>query len=376
VGISRLGEKEMVLCGENGFTVVDITRLKETLYPERLFVSSVKYGGEEIADFPANGYEIHLPYKKSALAVEWAALHAPTDQHLVSYKLEGVDNSWQQGQPHEMISYSNLAPGAYTFRAFIAGEASRREMYSMKLVIHPPFWQTNWFRIAAGVIAAFIILFFIYNWMSRQRLYQEKLRSNIEALRSQMNPHFIFNALNSIQSFIYNRKSIPANEYLAKFARLMRMILENSREERIAVSREKDFLELYLELEALRFDGRLTYAVEVSGETSAKAAIPSMLLQPVVENSIKHGFANETDRLHVHIAFYCEPSSVRCEITDNGAGFREPGPEQKERVSFGLKLITERLENLGRIYKKDFTIAIASAPSGTGTFVQLILPVI
>jgi len=374
VGIGKASSNEMIFCGENGFTVADIGRLDNEEAPGNIHVTSVKYSGKEIADFPPGNAELVMPYRSGVLTLEWTALHAGLDRGGVLYRMDGVESEWQQGRLSQSVSYSNLYPGTYTFRAFRT-DAHNSETYNLRLVILPPFWQRLWFRISVIASGLLLLGFIAYTWVARQRLQQAKLRSNMDALRSQMNPHFVFNALNSIQAFIYDENKITANEYLSRFAKLIRLILENSREETITVSGEAGFLELYLELESVRFPEKLTYAVRVSPECGSMK-IPSMLLQPVVENAIKHGFRTDEDHLHIDVHFHCKGDRIICEVTDSGPGFSEhpAGQERRDRISLGLKLITERLTTLSRIHKKEHFLLIRPVPGGIGTYVQLNLP--
>lgn len=175
----------------------------------------------------------------------------------------------------------------------------------------------------------------------------------IKAIRSQMNPHFIFNALNSIQSLINNYQYKEANVYLEKFSLLMRRVLNNSEKSFVALSDELDAIILYCELEQLRFNFK--FEIEVSPEVNTQLMeIPGMIIQPLVENAILHGLAQKGDagRLFIHISF--DQGYLKIVIKDNGTGLKEDTADGNK--SFGLKLVKERLillsadEHVGNLY--------------------------
>ncbi|WP_182953998.1 sensor histidine kinase [Pedobacter gandavensis] len=190
-----------------------------------------------------------------------------------------------------------------------------------------------------------VIVFSVYrariSGQKKKTLLKNKIKDlEIKAIRSQMNPHFMFNALNSIQSLINNHQYKEANIYLEKFSLLMRRVLNNSEKSFVSLSDELDAITLYCELEQLRFNFK--YEIEVSPEVNTQLLeIPGMIIQPLVENSILHGLAQkgDTGRLVIHIS--CDQKYLKIIITDNGTGLKENKAEGNK--SFGLKLVKERL---------------------------------
>ena len=170
------------------------------------------------------------------------------------------------------------------------------------------------------------------------------------SLRLQMNPHFIFNSLNSIQYFIYNNNKEEAGEYLTKFSRLIREILEHANDNTISQADEIKMLELYLELEMLRFDNKFDYELEIDPAIDLyNIEIPSMLIQPFVENAIIHGLMGKNDtKGKIKIIFQKEGDGIRCIIEDNGIGREKAEEIKKQRVmhkkSLGIKVTKDRLE--------------------------------
>ncbi|KAB2915950.1 MAG: hypothetical protein F9K23_09460 [Bacteroidetes bacterium] len=378
-GITRLNDAQIAVCGEDGFTVVDAAPAKQNVPKHSLFVPSFKYAGVQVADYLESGSEITVDYNKGQLLLEWAATHLFGHNRQLVYKLEGEDADWNISSTGNSITYTNLEPGSYVFKAYLVGQAneSNSELYRLRIVISPPFWLTWWFKSVVALVVVGLSVYLIYGWVVRQRLKQAKLKSEIDALRAQMNPHFIFNALNSIQAFIYTENKLQANEYLVKFAKLMRLILQNSRQELISVLQEQQFLNLYIEMEALRFEGRFTYNVIVD-KGSEGYKIPSMLLQPLVENALKHGTQAGGDPLHVEVHFFERNKELVCEVTDNGRGFAADYQNDSPKASLGLTLVQERLDTLSKLYGKKYDIVAGNKEdyglTGKGAFVSVLIP--
>lgn len=203
-------------------------------------------------------------------------------------------------------------------------------------------------------------------------------------LRQQMNPHFIFNTLNSIQYYMYQHDKISTNNYLTKFSMLMRKTLENSQHTAIPIKDELDALELYLELEALRFKEKFEYSFDVDEDIDiVLLKIPTMLIQPYVENSICHGLVNKKDNGFVHIGLKMEDERLVCTIEDNGIGRKAAMEIKKQRNgnhnSLGTKITESRLNLVNSLYGKsmkiDYTDITDEKGEGRGTRVKIYIPI-
>ncbi|MDZ7743205.1 MAG: histidine kinase [Bacteroidota bacterium] len=192
-----------------------------------------------------------------------------------------------------------------------------------------------------------------------------------KALQLQMNPHFIFNSLNSIQSFVIKNDTDKAINYLAKFSQLMRLILAHSRETYVPVKDELTALRYYMDIEKLRFDNKFDYDIRVSPKIDDEfMEIPPMLLQPYVENAIIHGLINSSKKGHIGIHFELRDEKIYCSIEDNGIG-REKSEILKKQSGFnrksrGLIITKERLELLSRQQKQKFSVRIIDLKDGEG----------
>lgn len=207
----------------------------------------------------------------------------------------------------------------------------------------------------------------------------------LENLRSQMNPHFVFNALNSIQEYIMKNQRVQAGDYLGgKFADLIRTYLDHSVKGRITVQEEIDSLNMYLELEQLRFEERLQYEIKIDIEQNPDHFfIPTMLIQPYVENALKHGLLHiEGERL-LNVTFSLDAAQhlIICTVDDNGIGREKAREIQAKRLrhhkSFATKATDDRISLLNYVLEKEASIEITDKHNGTqatGTLVTIKIP--
>ncbi|MDW3650661.1 MAG: histidine kinase [Bacteroidia bacterium] len=241
--------------------------------------------------------------------------------------------------------------------------------------------NTIMYALVAGLILVLISGFFIL------RSYRARRKANqllmLKSLRSQMNPHFIFNSLNSINSFIAKQDERSANKYLSSFSRLMRTVLENSQQDFVPLSTEIEVLERYLSLEHFRFMDKFEYEFLVDESVNKdQIDIPPMLIQPYVENAVWHGLRYKEEKGFLKLKLSQESAHLLIEIEDNGIG-RERSQElktkhQKAQKSTGLKNTEERLKIINELYKKEVKVSIGNLdPSAedVGTRVEIKLPI-
>ena len=234
--------------------------------------------------------------------------------------------------------------------------------------------QRNTQLVVAGVALLLVVLAGFLFYQQRKYKHQQAV-SDIEQrmLRLQMNPHFIFNALSSIQNYILQSDTKESVKYLAKFGKLMRQILEHSREEFITIEEEVDMLTNYLQIQQLRFGGAFDYQIKVSEELDQSAVkIPPLFAQPLVENAIEHGLAGIEDGL-VTISFSKTDNGVSLQVSDNGRGMNVQSKPISEHKSLASVITRERLDILSSRFKTRFTINFQSQKE-LGTSVHLIIP--
>lgn len=318
-----------------------------------------------------------------------------------SYYLSGYDDEWHSTS-ERLIQYKSLPSGNYRFLVKATNAAGiTTEMLALPIHINKPVWKEWWFLIAMSVwiLAAIGIA---WKWRLRKikrnfekeqraiRLEKEKAESdklisdlNQQAFRQQMNPHFIFNALNTIKGYYAENNIKEASEYISKFSRLLRTILENS-EHVVPLEQEIHALSLYLDLAAMRYENKFTYTISVHPDLNAHdVAIPPMLIQPFVENAIVHGIAPLQTKGNIQIDFYKNDYQLLCNITDNGIGRSAAAGKTrlKEHSSKATLLITEYLQALNTRSKSEaFTLHIHDAVdadgSPSGTQVTLSMPLL
>ncbi|MFV0268408.1 MAG: sensor histidine kinase [Draconibacterium sp.] len=221
-----------------------------------------------------------------------------------------------------------------------------------------------------------VTVLLIWKWRIKQQFRREqrerRLRElELTAIRSQMNPHFLFNSLNSVQNLVQKNLGREAHLYLSDFAGLIRKVLNNSEKEEVSLAEELEMTEQYLRLEQLRFD--FDYAMEIDSEIDVhNTLVPSMLLQPFVENAIVHGLQNKTSGRKLKITMKRQNSEIKIEIEDNGVG-REAAKElSKTKNGKGSKLISERLQLLKEKQGEKYSLETIDLQEGTR--VEIIIP--
>ena len=380
------------------------------LYPKKevppLHLTSIKILGKELSTTKnVDALDtLRLKHNENQVSFEFAALSfLSRERNIYACKMQGIDKSWQQLGEDNSITYGNLSPGSYTFKiktANLDGLWGKEKSLFIKVI--PAFWQTAWFK---ALIILLIVGFFY--WLYRNRLKQINLRNQLKneqletqkkeaefkrkvseiemtALRSQMNPHFIFNCLNSIKLYTIQNDSVAASEYLTKFSRLIRLVLENSRKEKVDLQSELESLRLYIEMEAMRFKEKLHYTINENIDTSY-IEIPPLLMQPYVENAIWHGLMHKErgGKINIVIERGDTADLLKIIITDNGVG-RAKAAELKsksavKRKSFGMKVTSERIALINQLFNTDTTVQITDLyqenGDASGTQVTLQIPV-
>lgn len=267
-------------------------------------------------------------------AIEYRLLK--DDKEIVSWKANDYDNNF--------IWLKDLGPGHY--RLYIRYSRQRHNILEKRFYVKPAWQQTTAFKIIAGCLVAaflgFIILFFLLRKERRQR---EQMNLELKSVYAQLNPHFIFNALSSIQGLINKNDPASANHYLAEFGSLLRTSLDNAGKESHSLQQEMALLERYLELEKLRFG--FHYALNVDPAINATdTTMPLLLLQPLVENAVKHGVAGMQQEGFISVDITPKENDMHVSIADNGKGFGK-----YDRQGHGIGLTRERIRLLNKLHR-------------------------
>jgi tetratricopeptide (TPR) repeat protein len=239
--------------------------------------------------------------------------------------------------------------------------------------------------IIYGLIVIIVIVlvtsYFIYKNAQASKTANQLLA--LKSLRSQMNPHFIFNALNSVNHFIAQNDERTANKFLSEFSRLMRLVLENSQEDFIPLTKEQEIISLYIKLEHYRFRDKFDYEINIEDDINLEAVeIPPMLVQPYIENAVWHGLRYKESKGHLSLSIGSNEQGLKIEITDDGIGRKRSASlkteNQKKQHSTGLKNIQERLNIINKVYRVHYAIEVSDLfpnnPQHAGTRVVIHLP--
>ena len=305
-----------------------------------------------------------LPYQQNSLSFEFKGLHFNTSEKIrYRWKLVGEEDKWSPLSDRLAISYTNLAPGDYCFMVQAClGENVFSEPIQAAFTIDKPFWQRWWFRaICLAAIVAVIYAFIKY----REKRIKEKeqvLRMELElknhiltleqkALQLQMNPHFIFNVLNSIQLLVSEHDYLAARAEIQQFATLMRSILTNSRKQKISLAEEIATLETYLKIEQFCQKNPFSYHIKSpENMDSSEIELPPMLIQPFVENALVHGLAYLNAPGKIDISFTLNGNMLVCEVCDNGVGREKSAALRKlqkpNHASTAIEITKERLKTM------------------------------
>ena len=319
--------------------------------------------------------EIYLPYYHRSLRFNFSASEFFFPERIeYAYQLEGIDNDWKFTNSRDrMVSYGNLKPGKYIFRLKAQRWGGNWEVQDEAYIIHirPAFWQESWFGILEFILA--VCLLILINLLRERyvrkrearRLAHEKELTELEAkaLRAQMNPHFIFNCLNSIKVLIQDKENEKGIVYLTTFSKLIRTLFNNADKKEITLFDEIETCKYYLQLESMRFDSRFSYNINIDPLIDLKSiTVPALVIQPFIENAIWHGIMPRNSGGTVSLNIRCNGDTVEIEIEDDGIG-RESSRLNKastgvEHHSKGVSLTEARLKLNNLLYQKDAQITI------------------
>jgi hypothetical protein len=345
-------------------------------------ITGVEVNGQAIAFDEA----LTFPYKKNSISFFYTGINFTAGrQNSYAYMLEGFEKEWTYCGNKRQCNYINLPPGNYTFKIKTANQQGEwnENAASFSFKILAPFWQTWWFRALAVILTILLIYWFI----KRRDSFKEKENKaalqmselKLTALQSQMNPHFIFNSLNSIQNYILQQKPIDAARYLSKFSKLMRRILDQSFNTLTSLNEIVETLSMYMELEAFRFSNEFNWDIKVDdAERINDVKLPALLLQPYVENAIIHGLMPKEGEKHLLIHLYKEDKMLYCVVDDNGVGRGNKLTASDGHISRGQKLTDDMLTTMKQLLHTDARIVITdkkdSVGNPAGTRVELIIP--
>ncbi|MEA1898345.1 MAG: histidine kinase, partial [Bacteroidota bacterium] len=392
------GDGEMFFGGMDGFNSFIPEEIRQNENTPRIVITEFKKFNEPVQRSFCDGDTILLNYDDNFFSIEFSALDFTNPaKNKYRYFLEDYDEEWNTRDANRRVAeYTRVEPGSYIFRV----TGSNNDGYwnetgiSLCIIVLPPWWDTLIFRILFGAMIFALLWSFIY-WRIRTIKKKHEVEKRVlaiekelfdiqqKALQLQMNPHFIFNSLNAIESFVISSDIDKAIHYLAKFSQLMRLILTNSRETSIPVKDEIKAITYYMDIERLRFDNKFNYDVSVDKNIDQEfMEIPPMIIQPFVENAIIHGLIHKVEPGNIKLSFKLQQKFIFCIVEDNGVG-RAKAQEIREasgikRKSRGMLITKERLEILNKQNKDKFAVNVIDLkddqgkPSGTRVEINIL----
>lgn len=327
-----------------------------------------------------------LSYYENSISIKIDAIHYKAPNKLYfHYKLKGSTDDWQTvAASNNIVNYNFLPAGNYVFEVYAAdvNNLYKSNVKTFSFTISKPFWQTWWFIclvvISILIIGVLCIRYWAYRFKTKQQAKENLLHSKLTAIRSQMNPHFLYNVLNTVQGLVYGNKKTEAAEMLGDFSDLMRKTLQESDKTEIALQDEINTLKLYLSLEQKRFtqDFEFSFLID-SNIATDEIYIPSMFVQPFIENAIKHGLLHKQGLKILTINIQQQQNNLFISIEDNGIGRKQSAViNQNKKIKstgFAIKGVEERINIYNQMNQEKISFDIVDKEEGT--LVKLCLPV-
>lgn len=336
------------------------------------------------------GAAAKLPYNQNEVTIQFVSpnyVNARGDRY--EYRLVGSGQDQWTPAASQSLSFAALRPGSYRFEirnaATTASSQAEPVVTTYAFTIHPPFWLTWWFvllEIGAGLGVVYaIIRYWSLQAANKEVVKTELARLELKALKAQINPHFIYNAIASIQSYLIKNQSEEAEKYMRDFANLIRKVLEHSDQSMVSLQSELDLIGNYVDLESQKFrDSGIDLQQEIdSGIDPEQVRIPPALFQPYVENALWHGLRNKDGERKLTLRVQKDRNDLLIEVEDNGVG-RQAASKQKAMHhgrSFGISIATQRIQALnGSKTNRNVEMLDLKDQHGTalGTKVSLFIP--
>lgn len=389
--MNLLPNGELIINYFGALSVLDVKNYQFNSHKPNIQLASIAALDQPLSLF--NQKSLTLKHFQNFITINWNTnVYNNFNQSKSAYRLTPFQDEWIETTQNS-VTFSNLKSGTYTFQVKACNnDGIWGNPIAYTIIIRPPFWKTGWFFTLLSLLIGGVLYAFYYYKLQKikseeklkARFTQDLAQIEMKALRAQMNPHFIFNSLNSIQKFILKNDTFAASQYLTKFSKLIRLILDHSNQHYIQLSQEIEQLKLYTEIEALRFDQQFDYTFEIDPNLKSELLyIPSMIIQTYIENAIWHGLLHKEDRGTLKITFEnCRENCIRVSIEDNGIG-REKAQQLKskqvlKKKSYGMEITHNRIEILNKIENENTVCHVQDLKdemgNPLGTRVELTIP--
>lgn len=365
--------KLLILSYENGLINLDLEKvLKKQIVNSPIYIKSIRINQKE---YPVSS-NLNLEHAQNNIEINFNSNNLYNAiKNRYRYKIIGLSNEWSSYSSENNINLFGLKSGKY--QLIIEGKnIGTNEIIapiSLSITIHPPFWQTGWFIGFVVLVLTFAMYLYvkrkIKNIKHKAELEKRIAETKLQALQSQMNPHFVFNAMNSIQNFVIDNQTDDALWYIGEFSKMMRQTLNFSQRTSVRLNEEIEYLTRYIELENLRRKIKVKYQIVTAPNVDIQEIeVPPMLIQPILENVFVHAFDAKSTAPEVTIAFEIQYESLICQIVDNGKGIDSKEINSKE--SKGIRLVNERINLLNETSTKLIDIQ-QNSEGGTTVFITI-----
>lgn len=383
--VCQVGDKVWVATNK-GLSVFHPQQLNEHPIPPPIYITGVRVNEKDTVLLK----KYYLEHDQNSITISFVGLsYKDAGKIRYKYRMEGLDTVWVRTKATN-VRFAKLPPGRYTFRVvalsngrYVSTAAAYFEMH-----IATPYWKTGWFRLAIVLLLVAVIAV-VLSYRLRQVFIRNKLelelnQSKQQALAAQMEPHFVFNSLSSIQNYILQENKEAANTYLTKLAKLIRMTLDHTMQHYISLEEELGALKLYLELEKMRFKNKFEFTITIDPELQhERLKVPALIIQPYAENAILHGIMPLEGIGKLEIELEKQGQSLLYRIRDNGIG-RKKSQMKKNSIwqykSVGMSITQKRVELINAVFKRDIRIHVLDLENqegqSTGTQVEVLLPLI
>ncbi len=397
----RVKNAQLNLCIK-GITINDLVVQKENItlatnqgifYFDKSILNEQNLPSFNFTSFLVNNKKITLKdkllnYDQNNINIKFNTIHYRSlGNYNYHYRLVGLDEKWYNLSSNaKNINFLALNPGIYKFQINIKIGERYTEIQEINFEIKKPFWLQIWF-LSISLLGLLGLLYLVYRWAVIKTRKSEELKeqlalSQLTALRSQMNPHFIFNILNAVQGLIYSNQKSKASDYLGKFSDLMRRILDTSDKSEVTIEKEFETIELYVLLEKARFDNDFEYKIVFPENIDLNNyTIPSMIIQPFVENAIKHGLMHKPGLKQLEIKLEMFEDMWCITIDDNGIGRKASeiiNQKIKKHISFATKAIDNRVKLINKTTNITIDIEVidkkAQNQTSLGTRIKIYVP--
>ncbi len=379
------------VCGKGGFSRINSNQMISNIRNAniRTILYDLTVNNKLVAgNIPSNSI-FQFPYDSSSISLNVTnSLLDPNEDIKIKYRLLNYDADFWVTEATNNISYKKLPYGDYVLQIFLCNSYGVWDEKPTLLTIHilPPWYLSTIALIIYVIlsIAALIglVLVTIYILNTKKRREMVLIESEMKTLRAQLNPHFLFNSLNSVIGNIIESDTGTATNYINRFAKLIRKVLDFSDTEGIIIEDEVRWIRDYLDLETIRLHERLKWELDLDENIEVNTRIPTMITQPIIENALIHGIGPKNAAGYIHVSYHLnsDKKSITCIIEDNGVGRHTENPNKHGHVSKGSFITLRRMEHLSKKYEMncylEYIDLVDEKGNALGTKVTLVLPIL